>query len=71
MKVYFTVDRRSDGYLQLSIGNDDGGYRIAGPKYDGTSVTLLKHEISKRDIDTIRAFTRKRRTTRKVKNDIS
>lgn len=42
MTVTFTIDR--DGYtnsIQMSIGNESHGYRLAGPKYLGASTTLL------------------------------
>jgi hypothetical protein len=55
--VYLTVDRRDcDGRLQLSIGTDDGGYRIAGPKYNGAGKTLLRHKITERDANEIRSY---------------
>lgn len=56
--IYLSIDRRSDGQLQMSIGEQgaDGsgtGYRIAGPKYDGSGKTLLKHFITPRDKEEI------------------
>jgi hypothetical protein len=57
MKVYLTVDKRTcDGAIQISIGNDRMGYRIAGPKYDGSGKTLLKKELSERDREEIRSW---------------
>ena len=56
MKIYLSVDKREcDGALQISINAEDEnggghGYRIAGPKYDGRGVTLLKHYITERDV---------------------
>lgn len=48
MKVWLTVDQRSfDGAIQVSIGNDRIGYRIAGPKYDGSGKQLLKKQLTK------------------------
>lgn len=59
--IYLSIDRRGDGQLQLSIGKQDAdgggiGYRIAGPKYDGSGKTLLRHFITERDVDEIRAY---------------
>lgn len=54
-RAYISVDRRTvDGALQISIGEEDDngcgtGYRIAGPKYDGSGKSLLKHFLSDRD----------------------
>jgi len=57
MKIYFSVDR--DGWtngLQLSIENENGGFRIAGPKYNGRSKNLQRHEITQRDAEEIRRY---------------
>lgn len=38
-----TIDVSRDGWtdgVQLSIGDDNGGYRLAGPKFNGSSETL-------------------------------
>ena len=61
-RTYISVDK--DGWtkgFQLSIGveNEKGGghgYRIAGPKFNGTSSTVLKHHLTERDAREIRAF---------------
>jgi len=63
MTVYISIDQRSDGQLQIGINKEDPdggghGYRIAGPKYDGSGKTLLKHKITKRDVDEIRSYLR-------------
>lgn len=54
--VYFSIDR--DGWtkkLQLCINDEgEGGYRIAGPKYNGSSKTLLIHILSERDVAELR-----------------
>lgn len=45
------------GGLQLSIGIPDSvGYRIAGPKFSGTSESLLKRVLTQRDVDEIRHY---------------
>jgi hypothetical protein len=49
------------GGLQLSIDNEreDGsghGYRIAGPKFNGSGENLLKHRLDQRDADEIRSY---------------
>lgn len=70
-EIYIAVDRReNDGQFQLAIGlHDDGkgghGYRLCGPKYDGTGTNVLHHVLTERDVEVIRtylrAFPRKRR----------
>jgi hypothetical protein len=52
-KVFLTVDQTPEGRFQLSIGNENGGYRIAGPKFDGRSKTIMRHEIRPRDVSEI------------------
>ncbi len=59
MAVYLSVDIRDDGAVQLSIGDDGGGYRIAGPKYDGTGKTILRRTLTPRDRDEIRSYLRR------------
>ncbi|MCU1613741.1 MAG: hypothetical protein JWO98_1281 [Frankiales bacterium] len=56
-RIVFTVDR--DGWtngLQLGISQPDEGhgYRLAGPKYNGSSKTLLDYELEERDAAEIR-----------------
>lgn len=66
--VFLTVDR--DGWtkaIQLSIGVDDEngnghGYRIAGPKYNGSSKSLIRHRLSIRDITEIEQYLAKAKT---------
>jgi hypothetical protein len=43
-----TVDQHPSLGLQLSIENDDHGFRIKGPKYAGTSRRLLTAELDAR-----------------------
>jgi hypothetical protein len=58
--VFLTVGkRRTDGAIQISIEKDGIGYRIAGPKFDGDGYNLLRHKLTKRDGEEIRAFLRK------------
>lgn len=59
-KVILNVDQ-CRGDIQVSINwiDDDGyghGYRIMGQKYDGTSKTLKKVELTKRDAEEIRSY---------------
>jgi hypothetical protein len=59
-----TLDVCKDGLtgkLQLSINKLDengtgGGYRLAGPKFNGSSKPLLETELDQRDADEIRAY---------------
>lgn len=55
--IFLKVSR--DGWtdgVQLSIGDGHGGYRIAGPKFNGSSTTLLTRELTERDITEIRMY---------------
>jgi hypothetical protein len=61
-RIVIDVDR--DGWtkgLQLNIAHLDengtgSGYRLAGPKYNGSSENLLRRELDERDVREIRAF---------------
>lgn len=45
------------GGIQISIEDDEiGGYRIAGPKYNGSSINLLKRVLTQRDAEEIRDY---------------
>lgn len=45
------------GGLQLAIGHKDGGgYRIAGPKYNGSSERLVTKILDERDAQEIRTY---------------
>ena len=57
-EVVLTVDRRGDGQLQVAITADGLGYRIAGPKYDGSGKTVLRHVLTERDKDEIQSYLR-------------
>lgn len=58
--VSLSVDRDElTGGIQLSIGDDSGGYRLAGPTYCGMSKNIKTHILSKRDVDEIRAYLRR------------
>ena len=58
MKLQFQVDRDGHtGKIQLNIGNPNGcGFRLGGPKYNGSSKNLLTVELTKRDADEIRQY---------------
>lgn len=47
---------RWTGGLQLSIGDGHGGYRIAGPKFNGSSETILSRTLTERDAEEIRSY---------------
>lgn len=57
-KVQLQVDRDGwTGDIQLNIGNPQGGgYRIAGPKYNGSSENILTVTLTERDAKEIRAY---------------
>ncbi len=55
--LLLTLDK--DGWtksLQLSIEDDIGGYRLCGPKYNGSSARLMTHVLKQRDADEIRRY---------------
>lgn len=55
--VHLTVWRDNyTGGLQLEIGDETGGYRIAGPKFMGDSEKLLTRKLDKRDVAEIRLY---------------
>ncbi len=57
MSVLISVHRDGvTGSIQLSIGNAHGGYRIAGPKFNGTGRLLLEHMVTERDAQEIRSY---------------
>lgn len=58
-EVYFSIDQTQEGGIQLAINSGGTGYRICGPKYDGRSVTIGRHKITKRDIEELRAYLRR------------
>jgi hypothetical protein len=59
-----TIEVCRDGWtngIQLSINQRDkngagDGYRLAGPKFNGSSKSLLKTELDQRDADEIRGY---------------
>jgi len=63
-KDRITLEVSRDGWtngVQLSINKLDEkgvgwGYRIAGPKFNGSGETLLKRELDQRDVDEIRRY---------------
>jgi len=58
--VIISIDRRkSDGALQIGIGDDKSGFRIAGAKYDGSSEILLEKTLTKHDAEEIMAYLKK------------
>lgn len=57
---YLSVDKDNlTGGIQISINDGDGGYRIAGPKYCGTSETLKTHVLTEQDVWEIRRYLRR------------
>lgn len=64
MAVYLEVTK--DGWtkgIQLSINDGNGGYRIAGPKFNGSSTTLLKRVLDERDCRELEAYIAKARAS--------
>lgn len=48
IRIDVDKDRLTGGY-QLAIGDETGGYRIAGPKYSGHSESLQSKTLSESD----------------------
>ena len=44
------------GALQISIGDGRTGYRIAGPKFNGSGECLLSKKLDSRDVKEIREY---------------
>ena len=54
-KIFFEVDKDGwTGCFQLNITDGSAGYRLAGPKYNGSSTNVLRVEITERDAKVIR-----------------
>lgn len=53
--VFFSIDE-THGAIQLAINDHDIGYRICGPKYDGSGHTIKTHELTVRDIEEIQDY---------------
>lgn len=61
---HVTFEVAKDGWtggLQLSINERDAdggghGFRLAGPKFNGSSEMLLKYEVDERDAEEIREY---------------
>jgi hypothetical protein len=59
MTKKISIEVCRDGWtkgLQLNIDNGSDGYRLAGPKFNGSSMTLLKTELDERDAREIREY---------------
>lgn len=44
------------GGTQVSIGDENGGYRIYGPKFNGSSKPICEIKISESDAEEIRRY---------------
>lgn len=56
MSLKIQVGKNGIGQMQMSIGDGNGGYRIAGGKYDGMGKTLMEHTLTLRDAEEIRRY---------------
>ncbi|NJQ14193.1 hypothetical protein [Streptomyces bohaiensis] len=55
--VEIAVDRDGwSGELQLSVGDDRGGYRLAGPKFNGSGTRIVSAQLRQQDADRIREY---------------
>lgn len=44
------------GSLQLEVGDDRGGFRLAGPKFSGNSIVLLRAPLDERARKEVRRY---------------
>lgn len=56
MGLYLTAGRNGAGQPQMSIDDDDGGYRLAGGHYDGSGTILISAKIDARSAAEIRQY---------------
>jgi hypothetical protein len=50
--VCLCIDRNGwDGGLQVSVDFGGSGYRLCGPKYNGSSTPVIRHKLTQRDCD--------------------
>lgn len=62
MAVYLCVDQDGwTGGIQLSIDDESGGYRISGPKFNGSSKRLKRHRLTERDCSELERYIAKAR----------
>lgn len=65
--LHFCVDQDGwTGGYQLSIGDDTGGYRLCGPKYNGSSNRLITYIPSDSDLDAIEEYIAAERVRRRA-----
>ena len=53
------IEVYKDGWtnkLQVCIGDENGGYRLAGPKFNGSGKLLVSQELDKIDAEKIRNY---------------
>ena len=62
MAVYLvvSVDGWTNG-IQLSVNDEGGGFRLAGPKFNGSQKTLLKWVLDERGCAELEAYIAKAR----------
>lgn len=58
--IYLCVDRTRGAFqVSINVRDADGGghgYRICGPKYDGTATPVVEHRLSERDVVEIERY---------------
>lgn len=54
--VFISLDWHSEGGYQVSVDAEAHGYRIFGPKYDGSSERIKRHELTASDIRELRSY---------------
>lgn len=62
--VFLSVSR--DGWtngLQLSVEDNSGGFRLAGPKFNGSGEYVLRRELDSRDCDELEHYIAKARAS--------
>lgn len=56
LTIVFSGDYALLGGIQISINDDNGGYRISGPKYSGASTNIKRHILTPRDAGEIESY---------------
>lgn len=68
--LHFCVDKDGwTGGLQFSIDDANGGFRLVGPKYNGSSKRLLTYVPSDRDLAEIARYIEREQTRRTTQQE--
>lgn len=62
MDIYLDLYQTPEGHYQLSIGDDVGGYRLFGPKFDGRGELKRRQKLGVRDAEQLLIWANRVRT---------